>query len=169
MGAYWTNRISDYDVAGNIQSNDTMHWLGVLGWRPCWVGPLNSVFQWECRKPLTDLALSGDHGEHLGLRLLVTMMLQANFEVTTLRIDVVTDGRHAEVEFTRDWQLDAERRDLTINSMFLGECFFGPRVINVQCKSSTRPFFCFLFLIQDYYMVCANYYTLQAIVGTNQL
>nr|CAD7454073.1 unnamed protein product [Timema tahoe] len=43
-----------------------------------------------------------------------------NFEVTTLRIDVRTDGRHAEVEFTTDWKLDANRRDLTINSMFLG-------------------------------------------------
>ncbi|KAM5313459.1 CCA tRNA nucleotidyltransferase 1, mitochondrial isoform 1-T2 [Glossophaga mutica] len=43
-----------------------------------------------------------------------------NFEITTLRIDVVTDGRHAEVEFTTDWHKDAERRDLTINSMFLG-------------------------------------------------
>lgn len=43
-----------------------------------------------------------------------------NFEVTTLRIDVVTDGRHAEVQFTTDWLLDALRRDLTINSMFLG-------------------------------------------------
>ena len=43
-----------------------------------------------------------------------------NYEVTTLRIDKVTDGRHAEVEFTTDWQLDANRRDLTINSMFLG-------------------------------------------------
>ena len=42
-----------------------------------------------------------------------------NFEVTTLRIDKVTDGRKAEVEFTTDWQVDAERRDLTINSMFL--------------------------------------------------
>lgn len=35
-------------------------------------------------------------------------------------MDVQTDGRHAEVEFTTDWQKDAERRDLTINSMFLG-------------------------------------------------
>ncbi|XP_017291321.1 CCA tRNA nucleotidyltransferase 1, mitochondrial [Kryptolebias marmoratus] len=43
-----------------------------------------------------------------------------NFEVTTLRVDVQTDGRHAEVEFTTDWQKDSERRDLTINSMFLG-------------------------------------------------
>lgn len=40
--------------------------------------------------------------------------------MTTLRIDVSTDGRHAEVEFTTDWQLDAFRRDLTINAMFLG-------------------------------------------------
>ncbi|XP_039626939.1 CCA tRNA nucleotidyltransferase 1, mitochondrial [Polypterus senegalus] len=45
---------------------------------------------------------------------------EQNFEVTTLRIDVLTDGRHAEVEFTTDWEKDAERRDLTINSMFLG-------------------------------------------------
>ncbi|XP_054716084.1 CCA tRNA nucleotidyltransferase 1, mitochondrial-like [Uloborus diversus] len=43
-----------------------------------------------------------------------------NFEVTTLRVDVKTDGRHAEVEFTTDWELDAGRRDLTINAMFLG-------------------------------------------------
>lgn len=54
-----------------------------------------------------------------------------NFEVTTLRIDVVTDGRRAEVQFTTDWMLDALRRDLTINSMFLGldgsvhDYFFG--------------------------------------------
>lgn len=39
------------------------------------------------------------------------------YEITTLRIDTDTDGRHAEVEFTRDFKLDAERRDLTINAM----------------------------------------------------
>ena len=44
-----------------------------------------------------------------------------NFEITTLRIDVETDGRHATVEYTQDWQLDAGRRDLTINALFLGE------------------------------------------------
>lgn len=43
-----------------------------------------------------------------------------NFEVTTLRMDIVTDGRRAQVEFTKNWKLDAHRRDLTINSMFLG-------------------------------------------------
>lgn len=56
---------------------------------------------------------------------------EENFEVTTLRIDVKTDGRHAKVEFTTDWLLDANRRDLTINSMFLSfsgkvyDYFFG--------------------------------------------
>lgn len=43
-----------------------------------------------------------------------------NFEITTLRIDVETDGRHAEVQYTTDWKLDAGRRDLTVNSMYLG-------------------------------------------------
>ncbi len=39
------------------------------------------------------------------------------FEVTTLRRDVTTDGRHAEVAFTDDWREDAARRDFTINAM----------------------------------------------------
>ena len=39
------------------------------------------------------------------------------YEITTLRIDVETTGRHATVEFTRDWKQDAERRDLTFNAM----------------------------------------------------
>ncbi len=39
------------------------------------------------------------------------------FEVTTLRHDLSTDGRHAEVAFTDDWQADAARRDFTINAM----------------------------------------------------
>ena len=39
------------------------------------------------------------------------------FEVTTLRQDVETYGRHAKVAFGRDWQTDAERRDFTINAL----------------------------------------------------
>ncbi len=46
-----------------------------------------------------------------------------NYEITTLRIDLVTDGRHAEVVFTNDWRLDANRRDLTVNSIFLSIFF----------------------------------------------
>lgn len=41
------------------------------------------------------------------------------FEVTTLRRDVDTDGRHAVVEWTDDWRADAARRDFTINAMSL--------------------------------------------------
>ncbi|MEP9373912.1 CCA tRNA nucleotidyltransferase [Mesorhizobium sp. KR1-2] len=40
------------------------------------------------------------------------------FEVTTLRADVETDGRRAKVRFGRDWKLDAERRDFTINALY---------------------------------------------------
>jgi poly(A) polymerase/tRNA nucleotidyltransferase (CCA-adding enzyme) len=39
------------------------------------------------------------------------------FEITTLRRDVKTDGRHAVVAFTDDWEADASRRDFTINAM----------------------------------------------------
>jgi poly(A) polymerase/tRNA nucleotidyltransferase (CCA-adding enzyme) len=38
-------------------------------------------------------------------------------EITTLRRDVETDGRHARVEFTDDWREDAARRDFTINAL----------------------------------------------------
>lgn len=41
------------------------------------------------------------------------------YEVTTLRVDKQTDGRHAIVEFTDDWKLDASRRDFTINAMYM--------------------------------------------------
>ncbi len=41
-----------------------------------------------------------------------------SFEVTTLRRDVATDGRHATVAFTEDWALDASRRDFTINALY---------------------------------------------------
>lgn len=45
-------------------------------------------------------------------------------EVTTLRRDVATDGRHAVVAFTDDWRADAARRDFTMNALYadpLGE------------------------------------------------
>jgi len=42
-------------------------------------------------------------------------------EVTSLRRDVKTDGRHADVEFTDNWEEDASRRDLTINAVYADE------------------------------------------------
>ena len=43
------------------------------------------------------------------------------FEITTLRQDVSTDGRHANIEFTENWKEDSERRDFTINAIYLDQ------------------------------------------------
>jgi poly(A) polymerase len=52
-----------------------------------------------------------DHGT-------VTVVIDGKpFEVTTLRQDVETYGRKAKVAFGRDWRIDAERRDFTINAL----------------------------------------------------
>ena len=40
------------------------------------------------------------------------------FEITSLRKDIQTDGRHAKVEFSKNWKKDASRRDFTINSIY---------------------------------------------------
>jgi len=40
------------------------------------------------------------------------------YEITSLRKDVTTDGRHAKVEFSLDWKEDATRRDFSINSIY---------------------------------------------------
>ena len=60
------------------------------------------------------------------------------FEITTLRQDIETDGRHATVQFGTDWRRDAERRDFTMNALYadmdgtlfdplegLGDCLAG--------------------------------------------
>lgn len=50
----------------------------------------------------------------------VTVVIEGRpFEVTTLREDVETFGRHATVRFGRDWARDAERRDFTMNALSL--------------------------------------------------
>ena len=43
----------------------------------------------------------------------------SKFELTTLRKDKNTDGRHAEVDYIDDWKKDSERRDFTINAIYL--------------------------------------------------
>ena len=60
----------------------------------------------------------------------VTAILnQIKFEITTLRKDVSTDGRHADVKFTTNWEQDALRRDFTINAIYadLDGRFFDPQ------------------------------------------
>lgn len=49
----------------------------------------------------------------------ITVVVQGHpFEVTTLRQDIETNGRHAKVAFGTDWKADAERRDFTINALY---------------------------------------------------
>ncbi len=84
--------VSDIDLATSLLPKDVMARLAAAG--------LKSI--------PTGLA----HGT-------VTAMVDGRpFEVTTLRRDEATDGRHAEVAFTDDWAEDAMRRDFTINALY---------------------------------------------------
>lgn len=50
----------------------------------------------------------------------VTVLVEKEaFELTSLRRDVITDGRHATVAYTTDWREDAARRDFTMNALYL--------------------------------------------------
>ena len=53
-----------------------------------------------------------DHGT------ITAIIEDEKFEITSLRKDVKTDGRHAQVVFSKDWHEDASRRDFTINSIY---------------------------------------------------
>jgi poly(A) polymerase len=94
-------------------------------------------------RPVTEIDLATPHTpedvgtvlEAAGIRAVATGMEHGTitavaegrgFEITTLRRDVETDGRHAVVAFTSDWRADAARRDFTINAMSMtraGEVF----------------------------------------------
>ena len=54
------------------------------------------------------------------------------FEITTLRRDIKTDGRHAVVQYTDCWQEDAKRRDFTINTLLMDQ--FGKIIDPLNCK-----------------------------------
>ena len=53
-----------------------------------------------------------DHGT------ITAVINEKSFEITSLRKDVRTDGRHAQVEYTKSWLEDASRRDFTINAIY---------------------------------------------------
>ena len=53
-----------------------------------------------------------DHGT------IIANIEEKNFEITSLRKDVLTDGRRATVKFTNNWKEDSSRRDFTINSIY---------------------------------------------------
>ena len=58
-----------------------------------------------------------DSGIRHGTVTLISNRLK--LELTTLRKDLKTDGRHADVEYINNWQIDSERRDFTINAIYL--------------------------------------------------
>ena len=63
-------------------------------------------------------------------------------EITTLRKDTKTDGRHAEVEYTDDWKQDSERRDFTINAIYLdiNGKIFDPQMGKNDLKNNNVKF-----------------------------
>ena len=63
-------------------------------------------------------------------------------ELTTLRKDIKTDGRHAEVEYTDDWKQDSERRDFTINAIYLdiNGKIFDPQMGTIDLKNKNIKF-----------------------------
>ena len=89
--ALLNREVDDVDIATPLTPDEVMRKLKTLGINPVPTGI--------------------DHGT-------VTAIANGKpFEVTTLRRDVATDGRHATVAFTEDWQADAARRDFTINAL----------------------------------------------------
>ena len=66
----------------------------------------------------------------------VTVVIDGRpFEVTTLREDVETFGRHANVRFGRDWRADAERRDFTMNALSVDRRRRRARLCRRACRS----------------------------------
>ncbi|SNY91481.1 poly(A) polymerase [Cohaesibacter sp. ES.047] len=73
------------------------------------------VMNWARDAGVRALPTGLDHGT-------VTLLIdETPFEVTTLRSDIETDGRHAEVAFGRDWAVDAQRRDFTMNAVYVDQ------------------------------------------------
>jgi len=63
-------------------------------------------------------------------------------ELTTLRKDIKTDGRHAEVKYIDDWKQDSERRDFTINAIYLdiNGKIFDPQLGTTDLKNRNIKF-----------------------------
>jgi poly(A) polymerase len=86
--------VSEFDVATTAVPQEVMRRAAAAGFKPVPTGI--------------------EHGT-------ITVVIEGRpFEVTTLRVDVDTFGRHANVRFGRDWRADAERRDFTMNALSVG-------------------------------------------------
>ena len=67
---------------------------------------------------------------------------ELKLELTTLRKDIKTDGRHAQIEYTDDWKEDSERRDFTINAIYLdiNGKIFDPQLGTIDLKNHSVKF-----------------------------
>ena len=84
--------IDDIDLATNLKPNEVCNALK--------------------KKEINYYETGIDHGT-------ITAIIDDNkYEITSLRKDISTDGRHAKVEFSLDWKEDAARRDFSINSIY---------------------------------------------------
>ena len=72
----------------------------------------NEVKEMLIKKNIRVLETGISHGT------LTIILNNKKFEITTLRKDIATDGRHANVEYTLNWEEDALRRDFTINAIY---------------------------------------------------
>jgi tRNA nucleotidyltransferase/poly(A) polymerase len=84
--------VDDLDLAVNLKPKDVCHSLN--------------------KKNIKYYESGIEHGT------ITALIDNVKFEITTLRKDVDTDGRHAKVEFSDNWKEDASRRDFTINSIY---------------------------------------------------
>ena len=71
----------------------------------------NKVLQLLKKKKIKTITSGISHGT------VIAIINKKKIEITTLRKDIKTDGRHAKVKFTKDWFIDSNRRDLTINAL----------------------------------------------------
>ena len=71
----------------------------------------NKVLQLLKKKRIKTITSGISHGT------VIAIINKKKIEITTLRKDIKTDGRHAKVKFTKDWFIDSNRRDLTINAL----------------------------------------------------
>ena len=85
-------KVDDIDLAVNLKPNDVCDALN--------------------KKNISYYESGIEHGT------ITALINNIKFEITSLRKDVDTDGRHAKVEFSEDWKEDASRRDFTINSIY---------------------------------------------------
>jgi poly(A) polymerase len=84
--------IDDVDLATNLKPNEVCEALK--------------------KKEINFYETGIDHGT------ITAVIDDLKYEITSLRKDVITDGRHAKVEFSLDWKEDAARRDFSINSIY---------------------------------------------------